>query len=286
MNNDPVYSENLHVQERFILFQLKLDPGRVFVAVSVVLGEHSDSLLTLVVDVEPTRGLRDEPCEENNQTREEHLKVHGDGPAHVAFESNGTANGTRSQDGASEPESVAVSGDNATVGRVSGLDDINWTRSRDDRYTETEDKAAGLKLTKIAVQCCGSVDDRSNDDDPGADLHANLSSPGVDSGTDEEKSADTTDLVHSRVECSPFTVVGTVEEVKELLVGSESTKDGAVKAVLWPWVSCEIHVSEYDSCCRSRRDAANVLPWSAQSNQAEGSRKASMSSSSRIGEPP
>jgi hypothetical protein len=63
-------------------------------------------------------------------------------------------------------------------------------------------------------------------------LHAPFSTPGVGGRADEEESADTTNLVHGGVDGSPVAVVGSMEEVQELLVGGETTEDGTVEAVL------------------------------------------------------
>jgi hypothetical protein len=206
----------------------------------VVFRKHLDSLLTLVVDVQPTRRLRDEPREEDNQTGEEHLQVHWDGPADVALKGDCTSDGARSQDRAGEPEGVTVSSNDAAVGWVSSLDDVDGTGSGNDGHAETEDEATGLELPKVGIERRSSVDDGANDDDPRADLHTNLSSPSINGWADEEEGADTTNLVHSGVESSPWTIVGAVEEVKECLVGGETTKDRAIKAVLWSLVSQEI----------------------------------------------
>lgn len=105
---------DLHVQERLVLLELQPDPGRLTVAISVVLGEDGLGLLALVVDVQPTWRLGNEPREKDDQAGEEHLQVHRNGPANVAFESDSTADGAGCQDGASEPEGVAVRSDDAT----------------------------------------------------------------------------------------------------------------------------------------------------------------------------
>lgn len=105
---------DLHVQERLVLLELQPDPGRLTVAVSVVLGKDGLGLLALVVDVQPTWRLGNEPREKDDQAGEEHLQVHRNGPAYVAFESDSTSDGAGGQDGASEPEGIAVRSDNAT----------------------------------------------------------------------------------------------------------------------------------------------------------------------------
>lgn len=194
-------------------------------------GQDGSRLLALVVNIEPARGLGDEPAEEDDQAREEHLKVDRDGPADVSLESDRTADGARGQDGAGEPESVAVGSEDTTVGRVRGLNNVDGTSSRDDGDAETKQETTTLELTDVAVEGGGTVDDGANDDEPSTDLHANLPAPSIDSRTNEEQSSDTANLVHGRVDSSPRTVLGAVKEVKELLVGCQATEDGAVEAV-------------------------------------------------------
>lgn len=102
-----------HVQKRLVFLKLKPDPSRLTVAVSMVFGKNSLGLFALVVDVEPTRRLGDEPSEEDNQAGEEHLKVDGDGPADVAIKRDSTSDGTGGQDGAGKPKGVAVRSEDA-----------------------------------------------------------------------------------------------------------------------------------------------------------------------------
>lgn len=215
-----------------VFFQLQLDPSGLSVAVAVVFREHGDSLVALVVDIEPAWGLGDEPREQNDQGREEHLKVDRNLPADVALHRDGAADCPRCQNGSSEPEAVAVGGDDATEGRVSRLYHVNWASRGDDRDAETENESTDLELSKAGVVSGGAIDNSSEDDDPCSDLHAPFSTPGVGGRADEEESADTTNLVHGGVDGSPVAVVGSMEEVQELLVGGETTEDGTVEAVL------------------------------------------------------
>jgi len=198
----------------------------------VVFCEHGDSLVALVVDVEPAWGLGDEPREAHNQTGEQHLEVDGDGPALVALERDGSSDCSRGKDRAGEPEAVAVGGDDAAESRVSSLDHVDWAGRRDDRDAESKYEATGLELGKIGIESGGAVDDCSDDDDPRSDLHAPFPTPGVGRRAYEEEGANATDLVHGGVDGSPWTVVGSIEKVQELLVCGETTKDGAVEAVL------------------------------------------------------
>lgn len=127
-----------------------------------------------------------------------------------------------------------------TVSRVRSLNDVDRTSGGDDRDTETKQEATTLELADVAVEGGCSVDDGADDDDPSANLHANLSSPSVDSWADKKQGADTTDLVHCGVEGSPWAIVSAVEEVEELLVRRQTTEHGAIESVLvrlsvtWP----------------------------------------------------
>lgn len=135
----------------------------------------------------------------------------------------------------SEKEFQSFIGSFLTVSGVRSLHDVNGTSSRDNRDAKTEQEATALKLVDVGVHGGSTVDNGTDDDNPGADLHANLSSPSVDGRSDEEQSTDTSNLVHGRVDSSPFTVVGAAEEVEELLVGSQTTEDGSIKTVLRVW---------------------------------------------------
>lgn len=114
---------------------------------------------------------------------------------------------------------------------MGSLDDIDGTSSRDDRDTETEEETTTLELANVAANRSRTVDDRTNDDDPSANLHANFPSPGVDGRANEEEGAHPTDLVHGGVNGRPFAILRTVEESEEGLVRRETTEDGPVETV-------------------------------------------------------
>lgn len=82
----PALIRTIHVEVGGVLGELKLNPFTFRVAFSVELGKHSLGLLALVVDEEPTGGLREEPDEDNDETWEDQLQPGGDEPGDVASE--------------------------------------------------------------------------------------------------------------------------------------------------------------------------------------------------------
>ena len=57
---------SVHVQELLVFVELQPNPGRVFVAVAVPLCQNLGRLLTVVVHIQPTRRLRNDPYEQGN----------------------------------------------------------------------------------------------------------------------------------------------------------------------------------------------------------------------------
>lgn len=194
--------------------------------------EGCNGLLALVVDVKPSWRLWNEVDEQDDEAREDKLKPDGQEPRGVVVDVQAAPNGTASKDRSGEPEGVAVSGNDTTVCGVRGLDDVDWTRGRDDRNTETEQETPTHELMNTGVGDGSTGDDGAHDDQKGANEHTHPSSPGVDCRSHEGKSADTTNLVHGRDQTSPDTVVLSMKEGQEVcLVRSETTEQRTIKPV-------------------------------------------------------
>ena len=73
----------VHLQVRLVLGHLKQDPSVLWVTLTVVLGEDGAGAVWLVVDVEPSWGLWEEPGTENDDHWEHHLEADWDGPGGV-----------------------------------------------------------------------------------------------------------------------------------------------------------------------------------------------------------
>ena len=66
---------SIGVQKLFVFSKLKLDPRRLWITISMPFGEGRVGPLSLVVDIEPPWAFWDEPGEDNNQPRENHLRT-------------------------------------------------------------------------------------------------------------------------------------------------------------------------------------------------------------------
>lgn len=89
-----------------VFAQLEVDPDTVLVALAMVLREDTAALLTLAVDVQPTRRLGQKPHENDDDAGEEDLKPDGNDPGVGSLVVKGTAYSTGSEDGTGEPEGV------------------------------------------------------------------------------------------------------------------------------------------------------------------------------------
>lgn len=69
----PTLVGTVHVQEVFVLGELKLNPSTVSVALSMPLCEGCNGRILLVIDVEPARRFGNEPDEEANDQGTGHL---------------------------------------------------------------------------------------------------------------------------------------------------------------------------------------------------------------------
>lgn len=84
------------------------------------------------------------------------------------------------------------------------LDDVHGSSGGGDGDTETEQESTSHELTSAIGSC---LDAGTDDNDGCTDEHADSATPGVEGGTDEGKSHNTTNLVHGRDNTSPNTVV-------------------------------------------------------------------------------
>ena len=109
--------------------------------------------------------------------------------------------------------------------------------TRSDRLTEYESTAHELSDTCILEGC--SRDDCAQQDDDRADEHTPTTTPSINSGTDEGKCNDTTNLVHGRYDASPDTSIGAMEESLELRVDEQAVEQTSVVAIHSPerWVN-------------------------------------------------
>lgn len=208
----------------------------------MVLREHVQRLLLLIVDVEPAGRLGQEEGEQDDEPGEEALEPGDEAPRVIAAGVEGAAGRARRDDGAAEPEGVVHGAHDAAEGRVVDLDDVHGARGRRDRDAEAEQEAAAHEGVGVGGH---ALDDGTDDDEAGADHHADAAAECVDGGTDchrillvtisvkvecqpeppdvtmscsspnrvltKWQSNDTTDLVHGRDDASPDTgILGVV----------------------------------------------------------------------------
>lgn len=179
-----------------ILVELELDPLAVGVTMAVEPDQVLGSQLHLAVSVQPTWRLGEPHGTKANDAREQQLKTDWDHPRRVASDVEPASGSTARNQGADGPHDVVKTGDDTTVGRVGDFDDVDGTGSGSDTDTEAEEEAASHELVDTGVDVGGELDDDADDDDPGANCHANSSTPCVDEGTDKGNGDDGSDLVH------------------------------------------------------------------------------------------
>jgi len=97
--------------------------------------------------------------------------------------------------------------------------------------TLTENESATHELSNACIFEGGSRNDRAQQDDHRADEHTPATTPRINSGTDEGKSNDTSDLVHGRHDTSPNSSVGAMEESLELRVDEQAVEQTSIVAV-------------------------------------------------------
>lgn len=224
----------VHLQMRLILGHLKLDPGVLWVTLTVVFGEDSASAVWLAVDVKPSWGLWEEPGTENDEHWEHHLETDWDGPrGSGSWVGETTTSGARGNQSTDWPEDVVQASDDSSIRWVRDLDDVTWTGGTENTDTETEEETTAHELSNGVIASWDTCDlnDNTEDNDGGGPEHGSTSSPCVDGWTDERNGDDRTDLVHGGHDTSPCTGVGDSEEGLEVLVGEKSTEERTIVTV-------------------------------------------------------
>lgn len=214
---------------------------------SVPLGKGCQGRVSLVVHIEPSRRLGDEPTEDDDDSGTQALKPDRQEPGGVSGQIESASDSTCCDDTSGEPEGVAVSSHFASVCRMRHLDDIDGSCGGSDGHTKackgsvipsilwygtlTENESATHKLSDACIFEGGSRDDCTHQDDHGADEHTPATTPSINSGTDEGKSDDTTDLVHGRNDTSPDSSVGAMEDSFKLRIDEQTIEQTSIVAV-------------------------------------------------------
>lgn len=210
----PALVRAFSVEVCLVLVELELDPRGGLVTKTMPLGEDSFGFVSLVVDIAPARRFGDEKGTDTDEAGEEELEPDGDLPGSGAREVQSSEDGACGEDGAHEPESIAVGRGHAAEHGMARLDDVDGAGSGSDGDAKAEAESASHELVDGGVHAGGAGDDSANDDNKGADEHAETTTPGVDGWADEGEGTDAADLIHGADEASPYlsTLVRTCTE--------------------------------------------------------------------------
>ena len=155
----------IELQIFLVLGQLKLDPRRVRIAVSVPFGQKRSCLLTFAMGKEPSRRLGQEQGKQGNDSGEEKLKPERDQPRVVALDLQTSSSSTGSQDGSNQPSGVAKTSDDTTLHGMSSLHDPDGTSSGGNGDTEADEETTTDDLSFRSVVQGSRLDDGSDDDE-------------------------------------------------------------------------------------------------------------------------
>ena len=249
------------VEQRLVLVELELYPGRVRVAAAVVRRQDPFRLLLAVIDIEPAGRLGEEHAEEDDEAGEEGLEPGDEPPGVVTAHLEGAARRSGGDNSAGEPQGVvhglkrkrascqcqeerakrptdkggqrrgaypSLTSYNAAESRVVNLDDVHGPAGGSNGDTEAQQEAAAHELARPVAQ---ALDDGADDDDDGADEHADAASVAVDAGADKGQGDDASDLVHGGDDAGPDAVVLDAVALLEGRVLEEVVDEGTVVAV-------------------------------------------------------
>lgn len=159
---------SVHVEIFFVFVDLHGDPDTILPPETVVLRKDFLGFAVLATGVEPTRAFGQEPCQEQNQCREEDLHPDGYGPVQVSREIDRATSDTSSKERTDKPsiklvqtipqyrsmclpESVVKTGDDTAMRRMSRLDNVKRSSSSQNGYTETEQQTATHELAYSTI---------------------------------------------------------------------------------------------------------------------------------------
>ncbi len=215
-----------------VLRELQPHPYRLTIVVAMPVRERLDCFLSLASGVKPSRALREEEGEDDDETREDHLQPDGDQPGVVVFDVQSTTDCTRGKDGTDKPGGIAKAGDDTAIPGMSSLDNPDRTGSGGDRDTKPEQKSTAHHLAFRGVGRSGTLNDGADNNTNTASDHADSSTEGVNSRTNERKGTDTANLIHGGDQTSPNSLVLAMKMRKEvLLIGQQTTKQHGVETV-------------------------------------------------------
>lgn len=205
-----------------VLGHLKEDPGVVWVALSVILGESLASLLTVAAGIVPSWGLWQKPGTEQDDRWEHDLEPNWNNPGSIStFVVESTASCSGSNESSNWPHDVVKTRNDSAISWVRDLDDVGWACSSNNADSETEEETSTHELTHSVATNVGAcaLDNYTDNNDYCCDGHASSTSPGVEGRANERESHNRADLVHGGDDTSPCSIILDIKKSLEVVVG-------------------------------------------------------------------
>ena len=221
----------LEVDAQLDLVALELDDGGVGIVVAVVLGQDGAGLVRLGRRVQVSRGLGDGVDQSDDDEGGDRLDDDRDAPGpvrgHVAGAVGGP--GRRQRPDVVADDVVQAAEETAPAGE-GHFDEVDGRGRHGDGDAQADEEPPALELSQIARFWCG-LDDGPEDDEAGADKHAEASAENVAGRAGEEGSDDVADGVDGEHQTDAGALHADVEEGVESGHGVQGAHDGAVEAV-------------------------------------------------------
>jgi hypothetical protein len=161
---EPADASSLSLESKSLLDFIVLEGDERVRDVTVCVPSGDDVLglfITTLVD-QPTRGLGEEPNEEDLDDRGQTLESRGDTPRPIVIDTEGTEGGPSGNDGAREPERVVERGQRSTMGWVGDLGDKKRGSHLGEGCTETDEETSTDEHAEVLG---GGLEDGTDQDD-------------------------------------------------------------------------------------------------------------------------
>lgn len=176
----------------FLVFEL--DGGVVSIAVGMVFGQDSESLLVALLADQPTRGLGDPEDEGELDNRRSSLGQGRQTPCPISTDTLGTECQPGTDDGTNIPEAVVDGGNTATMLRMAQLGKQKRRGQLGQRVAKTHEEAASHEVVEVLSS---SLNGSTNDHNDTADGNRSLTAKVIRNEGSNGKRGDRTDRVES-----------------------------------------------------------------------------------------
>lgn len=175
---DPRNAGSLRLESESLLDFVVLESNKwvIKVTTSVVPGDDLLAALILALVDQPTRGLGEEPDEQELDDGREGLEDGGDTPGPVGVDAEGTESRPSSNDRAREPEGIVERGKRGTVGWVGNLSDQERRSHLCEGSAETDQETRADEHAEILSAC---LEDSSEQHDGGTEDDTRLAAQTV-----------------------------------------------------------------------------------------------------------